>query len=177
MLLYRRIMWKRTLELVVLLSFTALTSTSAVANPITGGPPATSAPAGEEDDGSGEDASERDERAAAAAFDATALFDLSGMPILRVSGPSLVMPGDRDKLRAPRLMQDEVVTGLVSGAPSGIGSVSFTPETGPIIIPNPGGGGGGSGISIAEPVTLLLFAPAAAYGLWRRRRQLPQRTV
>jgi hypothetical protein len=168
MLLDVKNMSKALREVVVLMSFLAIASTVA-AGPITGSSTLAPPPADTESTDRATTAERDDRPAGTAAFDATALFDLSGLPLLRVGAPIFVTLEGRDKLRGQRLMQPDVVGGMVSGAPGDIGNVSFTPETGPVVVANPGGGSGGPTGAIPEPSLWMLLAPVAAAQAWRLR--------
>lgn len=99
----------------------------------------------------------------------TALFDLSGLPLLRIGAPSFLQLAQRNKLRAPGdspLMDDQGGGGGGGGGES-IGNVGG----GPVI--NPGGGGSGDPgpNAIPEPGLLLLMGSGLAIGLARVRNR------
>jgi hypothetical protein len=140
----------RLLQIIVLMSLAA--SSVAVAGPITGD--SMVQPINNEEN----QRADRQERETAVAFDAGSLFDVVGMPFLR--------------LAAPIYLQMNVATGAQSssGDPSGaiesfssggggtsLGNLAFQPATDTV---STGAGGLGTFV-VPEPATMFLFAPAA----------------
>jgi hypothetical protein len=161
---------------IVALGITIFSASVVKAGPIIGST-GTAGPGSESGTASEEEGDRRRQQGGASG---TALFDLSGLPILQLGAPIYVALGGGPRSASSPLIASDIVAGLASGlsssaAASGMGNVS-------------GGGGGGSGggggtidqtnsvllggTAIPEPATVLLLVPGLTLAArrWARAR-------
>jgi hypothetical protein len=101
-------------------------------------------------------------------FQAAMLFNAAGLPMLRLSSPTYLNLGIRDKLRA-QPSQDS--GSLLSGGASTSVAIGNVGVSAPVnLSPTPIIPGLGPSTSVPEPVALLLLGPAVLLAARRRQR-------